>query len=117
MNIEMIEKSTTRSYVCHGATLECSNGSLPCKLQLPIGHGVYLRDKKQANIDDYKSMFNVLPFGICSVTGNPCVPAIVMKWINGKEDVIIESDLALLNISVNVCSLGGLITIIDDGQL
>lgn len=117
MDLTILDGITIHSYVVHGATLQCSHGSLINELQLPIGHGVFIKWKKQANTSDYKSMYNILSFGLCSVIRAPCIPAVMMNWLNGKEDVIIEEDTALLNTSIAICSCGGIISIIDDGQL
>ena len=114
--MQMIDNSVTKSYVVEGATLECSLGSTPSKLMLPIGHGVYIWDKKQANISDMKSLYNILPFGVCKGS-EPCVPAVVIYWVNGKEDVFIDKHNALVDTSIAFCARGGVIKVTDDGQL
>lgn len=116
--MEIIEGNPTESYVVQGAELKCSLGTANSKLMIPIGHGVYIRGKKQANILDMKPMYNILPFCNCTrqVPPPPCTPAVAIPWLNGKSDVIIESSRALLDKSTVVCPLGGIISIVDDGQ-
>jgi hypothetical protein len=117
--VEIIENSVTESYVVHNATLKCSLGTTSSKLTIPIGHGVFIYDKKQANVSDIKSIYNINSFGncLCASPPPPCIPAVSINWLNGKENVIIDKHNALLNTSIAVCSLGGIISIIDDGQL
>lgn len=119
MDVKIKAGVTTKSYVVQGAELKCSLGMTTSKLQLPIGHGVFIRDKKQANVGDFKPLYNILPFGSCKISSPPppCIPAITGNWLNGKEDVVIETEAALLNTSLVVCSCGGIIKITDDGQM
>ncbi len=119
MDVKEVPGATTKSYVVEGATLKCSLGSQTCKLKLlPVGHGVYIRGKKQANVGDKKPMLNIAPFGNCLMASPPppCIPSVVMDWINGKMNVDVESKNALLDTSMAFCARGGVITITDDGQ-
>lgn len=116
MKINVIENAVTKSYVVEGARLKCNFGSTCSTFKIPIGHGVYIRDKKQGNTDDYKTLFNIFPFGLCSCTGGSCMPSVIMPWIGGKDSVTIATSPALLNTSIAICSLSGIIRILDDGQ-
>lgn len=121
------------SYVVMGAMTECTWGSMDGRLILPISHGVYIKEKAQLNIMDFKPFYNILPFGMCSSLANPivaaataanqgvlrkmpCTPVVVTPWISGKTDSMVENQPALLCSSMNMCLFCGLITINDDGQ-
>lgn len=47
----------------------------------------------------------------------PCVPVVAMGWLNGKEDIEIDGQDALVDSSLAFCSLGGIIKITGDGQM
>ncbi len=122
------------SYVCSTATLKCSCGDATSKLTVYPNRSVFLTGKPMANISDYISMYNIAPFGRChtmkypptdsatsanngTLTPMPCVPGTMSAWINGKNDYIIKGKSALLKSSYCKCIYGGVITIIDDGQV
>jgi len=122
-----------KTYVVEGATLKWSFGSQESRLKIPDRHGIYIYEKSQANIMDFKPNVNILPFGLCSSLANPtvaaataanngklkkmpCVPVVTMPWINGKPDTLVDRFPALLNISTNLCLWCGLITIENNGQ-
>jgi len=115
----IIKSRVTESYVVEGAALRCSFGSSVSRLGIPIGHGVYIHGKKQANISDKQGMQNIRSFGQCLCPNQPptCTPAVTAPWTNGKSSVIIENHPALLNTSITFCVRGGVITIAKDGQL
>lgn len=116
---KMLRGIPTKSYVVEGATLGCSMGIEESRLQLPEGHGVYIRGKKQANTDDFKPVLNICSFGTCKMSKPPvpCVPVVAMGWLNGKEDIEIDGQDALVDSSLAFCSLGGIIKITGDGQM
>lgn len=122
------------SYVCSGATLKCSFGDKNSKLSVYPDRTVFLTERPMANISDHTSMYNIWPFGKCrtvsypstgaataaahgKLTPMPCVPGTVAEWLNGKNDYIIKGKPALLKSSYCKCQWGGIITIIDDGQI
>ncbi|MDU7473929.1 MAG: DUF4280 domain-containing protein [Paenibacillus macerans] len=114
------------SYVVRGAELECDRGNRPGVLNLPLSHGVYVKGKPVMNIADCvcgpdANISNVGAFGMCKLLNNICKPKIDFgsKWTDGKEDVLIEGEQALLSKSTLRCtckSPGGIITITNDGQ-
>jgi hypothetical protein len=118
MDIKIIEGIVTNSYVVHGASLKCTLGLKTAKLLTPVGHGVFIRGKKQANVLDMIPIINISSFSGCMITSppTPCAPAIAPCWLNGKADVIIGNAQALVKSSIGICLRGGVITIIDDGQ-
>lgn len=105
------------SYVVRGAKMSCSKGTSSSQLNLPQCHGVYLKDKPQLTIMDYKPGANIMPFGNCMRPKMPpCKPGISGPWAKGKADVLIDGQQALLSTSTNFCTQGGVIKITDDGQ-
>ncbi|MCY9529456.1 MULTISPECIES: DUF4280 domain-containing protein [Paenibacillus] len=122
-----------KSYVVAGAILKCSYGTQPTRLKTPLSHGVYVKNKAQMNVKDYIPGVNIINFGNCSSLMNPavqnstmvdiygvkkapCMPVIGLPWINGKSDVLIEDEPALLNTCTLRCVYCGLIEVEDDGQ-
>lgn len=122
-----------RSYVVAGATLSCSQGDQTSILKMPVSHGVYVKNKAQMNILDFKPFVNIQPFGLCQTLANPtvavataanngvltpmpCTPVVTMPWINGKDDQLVENFPALINQSINMCLYCGTIKVEDDGQ-
>ena len=122
------------SYVTSKATLKCSFGDKTSKLTVYPDRTVELTIKPTANISDHISMYNIAPFGKCHtirfpatgaataankgrLTPMPCVPGTVTEWVNGKNDYIIKGKPALLKSSFCRCQWGGIITVIDDGQI
>lgn len=122
-----------RSYVVEGARLKCSFGDRESKLQLPVHHNVFIKGKPQGNIMDFKPMVNVQSFGQCSSLANPtvaaataanhgrlqkmpCIPALTMPWLRGKDDERVGNFPALLDNSCHMCMWCGRITFQNDGQ-
>lgn len=119
-------------YVCTGATLKCTMGTANSKL-MATPKNVSLTGKDQANIADFVSMVNVLPFGNCRslaypptasataanhgrLTPMPCVPGTCLKWMAVDKDSLICGEPALLKPATLQCSFGGTISIVDPGQ-
>jgi hypothetical protein len=133
MELKIIRKSgSSQSYVVKGAKMKCNFGDKESCLA-PVDHGVYINDKPQANIMDFKPNSNIKPFGKCRSMANPtvaaataankgrlkkmpCKPVITSPWIGGKTDTHIDNSPALVNKSTNMCMWCGRITITDDGQ-
>ncbi|WP_139488160.1 DUF4280 domain-containing protein [Brevibacillus dissolubilis] len=134
MSVQILDTGGDKqSYVVAGAVLGCSFGSEQSKLKTPFSHGVYIKNKAQMNIKDFTPLVHIMPFGKCSSLSNPtvaaataanngvlkempCIPVVTMPWINGKADVLIDEEPALLNKCTNQCMYCGTISIQDDGQ-
>jgi hypothetical protein len=119
--------------VCCGATLMCSFGLAPSSLVvLPI-HQV-VASAPAGNISDSAPVVNIPPFGACTSVANPtvaaataaalgvltpmpCVPVPVGPWIPGSTKVILKGMPALHNSCKAMCSWGGVIQILNPGQL
>ena len=107
------------SYVVEGATLVCTLGTAPSKLQIPPSRRVFINGKKQANITDDVADVNLLPFGTCNrpIPPQPCIRATAgNRWVAGKHDMHVEDENAMLNTDFLVCNCGGIITVVDDRQ-
>ena len=120
-------------YVCTGAVLKCTMGTASSKL-IATPKNVTLTGKDQANIGDFVSMKNVLPFGKCrslsypptasataanhgKLTPMPCVPGTCPKWEAIDKDSLICGEPALLKPATLKCMYGGTISIVDPGQV
>jgi hypothetical protein len=121
-------------YVCEGAKLKCSMGDSPSDLGvIQTGNLVYIQNKFQATIADHKPIINIRPFGQCRSLANPsvasatavnwgvlrpmpCVPNTNMVWLDGKMNVFVKGQPALMDNSTLFCTWGGTIEITDPGQ-
>ena len=104
-----------KKVVIDGATLECDLGSEKSILKVPKSHGVTVKGKNQANISDNKVNENILDFKRCKRMG-VCNPMIVMKWLKGNKELIIDGEYALMDDCIVSCVQGGVIRITNCGQ-
>lgn len=123
-----------QGYVVRGASMRCRCGSHPRRINLPVSHGSFVNQKPMLNEEDNKED-NISSFGICSgpanpsnetihlvgedgavVSGKPCQPEILAKWLNTKEDALVEGKPALTTASQLICAFGGVIAFENDGQ-
>lgn len=122
------------SYVCSKAKIKCSCGDKISSLTVFPDRTIWLTGEPQANISDHVSMRNIAPFGKCHTTAYPatgsataanhgrltpmpCVPNTPFPWMNGKNDVLLKGQPALLKSSSCKCIYGGVITFTYDGQV
>lgn len=122
------------SYVCSKAKIKCSCGDKISTLTVFPDRTIWLTGEPQANISDHISMRNIAPFGKCHTTAYPatgsataaahgkltpmpCVPNTPFPWMNGKNDVLLKGQPALLKSSSCKCVWGGTITFTYDGQV
>jgi hypothetical protein len=120
-------------HVCMGATIQCSFGLAPSTLVVLPLNGT-LTGTPAANIMDHIPMVNISPFGMCSSMANPtviaataaavgvltpmpCVPMTVAPWVTGAPTVLLGNMPALGNTSKLMCSWGGVIQIVNPGQM
>lgn len=103
------------TYVVRGAELTCSEGTLPSSLNLPQSHGVYIKDKPVMNIADCEIDKNIGLFGFCKKMDEVCQPELCGRWSDGKTDLLIDNEPALLDRATLTCALGGKITIAKNG--
>ncbi len=122
------------SYVCSKAKIKCSCGDKISTLTVFPDRTIWLTGEPQANISDHIPMRNIAPFGKChttrypatgsataanhgKLTPMPCVPNTPFPWMNGKNDVLLKGQPALLKSSSCKCVWGGTITFTYDGQV
>jgi hypothetical protein len=101
---------------------------------LPI-HRMITSDQPAANINDHVPMLNIMPFGMCITPSNPevaaataaalgvltpmpCIPVTPAPWVPGavSPPVILDGVPALDDISILMCTWGGVITVMFAGQ-
>ena len=121
-------------FICKGSKLKCSMGDSQSDLDVihPLLPG-YLHGENMANIMDHKPMLNIKPFGQCKSMANPtvaaataanmgrlqpmpCIPNTTMPWMNGKMDVFVKGQPALLSNCKLMCLWAGIIEILETGQ-
>ncbi len=119
--------------ICNGAMLQCSFGVAPSTLMVLPANKV-LTGTPTANIMDNKPMVNILPFGMCSSMANPtvasataaalgvltpmpCVPATAAPWMPGIPTVLIGGMPAVDNTCKLMCNWGGVIQVVNPGQM
>ena len=120
--------------VCMGATLKCSFGVAPSSMIVLPTNKVLAPIMPMANIMDNKPFANILPFGMCSSPANPmvaaataaalgvltpmpCIPATAAPWVPGSPTVLVGNMPALNNSSKLMCNWGGVIQILNPGQM
>ncbi|HEX6288757.1 MAG TPA: DUF4280 domain-containing protein [Herpetosiphonaceae bacterium] len=119
--------------VCMGATLQCSFGIAPSSLVV-LPQNAVLTTTPAANILDNKPFVNVVPFGMCQSMANPavaaataaamgaltpmpCTPMLSAPWIPGAPTVLLGSLPTLDSNSKLICSFGGVIQVVNPGQV
>lgn len=121
-------------YIVRGAKMRCDHGSHARKINLPISHGTYYKDKPLMNEGDCAAQ-NISYFGVCkspknpsteiiylvgedgkTVEGKPCLPVIPDKWTPVKEDTQVEGLPALTQQSCLICEYKGCIRFETTGQ-
>lgn len=122
------------AYIVRGAKMQCSCGTHKRKINLPTSHGSYVNGKPMMNKNDNVVEINVPYMGICTggcqvsaqvvligehgetLTGKRCIPMILKKWMNTKENTLVDGKPALTTKSQLICAYGGVITFVTDGQ-
>lgn len=119
--------------VCMGATLQCSFGVAPSVLMV-LPQNRLMVPTPAANIMDHVPMVNIMPFGVCSSIANPtvasatsaalgvltpmpCIPVTLAPWAPGSPVILIGGMPALNDVSILMCTWGGVIRIINAGQM
>lgn len=117
--------------VCMGAMLQCPFGVVPSTLIVTSQSTVLVGGKPLATIMDSKPIANVPPFGMCNCPANPatvkpppvmfapapCMPVLTAPWTPGSPTVIAGNFPALNNSSKLICQWGGVISIVNPGQV
>lgn len=121
--------------VVMGATLQCTFGLAPSTLiVIPKGMPVNASNMFAASIMDFAPIANIPPFGMCQTPSNPmvaaataaalgvltpmpCIPVIPAPWAPGSPTVMIGTFPALNNTSKCMCTWGGVISVVNPGQV
>ena len=121
-------------HVCSGAMLQCSFGLAPSSLMVLPTNQTMTSYMPAANIMDNKPMVNILPFGMCTSLANPtvasatsaamgvltpmpCIPVTAAPWVAGAPTVLLGNMPALNNTSTLMCNWGGVISVVNPGQV
>lgn len=121
-------------HVVNTAQLMCSFGVAPSVLTVLPVNRVLSSHQPAATIMDHKPMVNIMPFGMCTSLANPtvasatsaamgvltpmpCIPATVAPWVPGCPTVMLNNQPALNNTSTCNCMWGGVITVLNPGQV
>ena len=113
------------AYVVRGARMICNKGTDTKRINLPVSHGTYSHGQPIMNENDNVVSQNISSFGICSGScpsngcsekTKKCQIMILNKWMNTKEDTLIDVAPALTTASILICAYGGVIKFITDGQ-
>lgn len=119
--------------VTNGAQLMCSFGAAPSAFTV-LPKNKVMATTPAATIMDNIPMVNILPFGMCTslanpavaaataaalgvLTPQPCVPVIPAPWVAGSPTVLIANIPSLNNTSKCMCAYGGVIQILNPGQV
>ncbi|MBK7402455.1 MAG: DUF4280 domain-containing protein [Myxococcales bacterium] len=116
-----------------GATLECSMGTAPAKLNVLPADMIDATDVPAASIQAHVPNTNVPPFAMCRspsnpqvaaataaasgvLTPQPCLPVLAAPWSPGAKHVTVAGQPALTADSQCACNWAGQIRITDPGQ-
>lgn len=103
----MYGENNMAKVVCTNATAKCSAGSATsrviCEASVQING---------ANIATEAS--SMLPFGVCSITGSSCIPALIAWSVSRKVEILGQN--VLTEKSTAACSVGGVVSFDDPGQ-
>lgn len=120
--------------VSNGAMLQCSFGTGPSTMAVLPANLVNASNLPAATIMDFKPMVNIMPFIMCTTPSNPavaaatsaamgvltpapCIPVTTSPWVPGSPKVMIKNQPALNNTSKCMCTWGGVISIVQPGQV
>ncbi len=120
--------------VVMGATMQCSFGVAPATLIVTDPTRPICGNMLSANIMDFAPITNIPTFGMCTTVSNPtvasatsaalgvltpmpCVPATASPWVPGEATTMVGNMPALDNTCQCMCSYGGVISILNPGQV
>jgi hypothetical protein len=99
-----------------GATLRCTNGSVPGVLNLPATRGINAGGRTVARVTDTVAGVNIPSFGTCTATIGACTPALPGPWVPGSASVL-GGNVPLLHQGCTCqCQRGGTLSILTPGQ-
>lgn len=136
------EPEPSYPYVVRGAQIYCNCGSHVRRLDMPVSHGSFIRDKAMMNKADCKVGLdqNIPPFGACQAPGNQgmdiiiedpkdvlpgmpvpvkgklCAPKLAGQWLDAQDNTLVDGKPALTVKCTIACCFGGIIEFMDAGQ-
>ena len=99
-----------------GAKLQCPMGSIESRLVASNALTMKVENKLLATIYDSKTIKNIPPFRVCTITGGPCMPLLSTSWL-GSIGMVLGVNTPMLPADSKLpCAAGGVITITDANQ-
>ena len=102
----------------------CTGCPKPQPLVVTSQMGTTCEGELSATVADCAPMVNLAPFGPClftplppSSSGGPCVPKPVGQWTPGALSTTYEGLRALRRQDILPCAAGGVISVVQPGQL
>ena len=104
--------------ICSGAELKCIAGGATCKIA--GNHGVLISSKKISDKEiitkDENAKKNIPGFKTCKFKKNdPCTFSPAGEWIGTDKGHLIDGKETVIDKSILLCSVGGVITVVDPG--
>jgi len=120
--------------VAMGGTCMCTFGTTPGNLTSTSNFTVLVGGRPALTMTDAAPMVNITPFGMCTTPSNPqvaaataaalgvltpqpCMPVIAGTWTPGAPTVLVGGKPCLTLGSKCMCSWGGVVSIVNPGQL
>lgn len=106
----------SKNYVVLHAKAKCDKGCISNCLNVGTDHGVYKTIEDGSKYPVLNSMdnlvkVNISQFGVCSITGQSCVPQIMTPWFDANEANVLENGACITESSKLACAQGGIISI------
>ncbi|MTI30878.1 polymorphic toxin-type HINT domain-containing protein [Xanthovirga aplysinae] len=102
-------------YVTKGAVMLCNQGAAPVKFNPSFNSHIKINHCLVSTEADKIPNVNVLPFGVCAKTGNPCVPAL-LQWQDTYKVKVKGQQTLLFKSKIN-CGTGGEVEFLTSGQI
>jgi hypothetical protein len=103
--------------VVDGALLRCLAGSAPSVLTVTTPTTPVVNGSLAATTMDHQTGVNIKPFGVCGITGGPCLPVTPAPWMPGETSVVSGHAPTLPHDSILLCSVGSIIKVATPGQM
>ena len=102
-----------KRYIPHGSFLECDKGAIPTQLQVTHHNNTAIYGEPLASEADMLPEENILPFGVCKVTGSPCKIEPIY-WDKCNENTKVNGFKLVFEDSCLLCKQGGKVTVSFD---
>lgn len=102
-------------YIVNDAIVQCDKGAKPNYFKSTYNTHVKIQGCLAATRVDKISLVNIPEFGVCGVTGSPCVPAPI-EWLDTYK-LKVKGEETLLYRCTLPCGVGGIVEFITSGQI